>query len=146
MQTIGTIDSILHHKGQTVWSIPPDITVFEAIKLLAEKNIGALPVLEGGKVIGIFSERDYTRKVALAGKNSKSTRVREIISMDVFFVTPDNTVEECMRLMTENRIRHLPVCQGGQLVGFISIGDLVNWTISMQSAALDQMESYLAGR
>jgi CBS domain-containing protein len=146
MQTIGTIDSILHHKGQTVWSIPPDITVFDAIKLLAEKNIGALPVLEGGKVIGIFSERDYTRKVALAGKNSKSTRVREIISTDVTFVMPDSTVEDCMRWMIERRIRHLPVCQDGQLIGFISIGDLVNWTISMQSAALDQMENYLAGR
>jgi CBS domain-containing protein len=146
MQTIGTIDSILHQKGPKVWSIPPDITVFEAIKLLAEKNIGALPVLEGGKVIGIFSERDYTRKVALAGKSSKGTRVREIISTDVVFVTPETTVEECMRLMTQNRIRHLPVCQDGQLVGFISIGDLVNWTILMQSAALDQMENYLTGR
>jgi len=146
MQTIGTIESILHHKGPTVWSIPPDISVFEAIQLLAEKNIGALPVLEGGKVIGIFSERDYTRKVALAGKNSKSTRVREIISTDVIFVSSDSTVEECMRLMTEHRIRHLPVCQDGSLVGFISIGDLVNWTISTQSAALDQMENYLAGR
>jgi CBS domain-containing protein len=146
MQTIGTIDSILHHKGSKVWSVPPDITVFEAIKMLAEKNIGALPVVENGKVIGIFSERDYTRKVALAGKSSKGTRVREIISTDVIFVTPENTVEECMRLMTEHRIRHLPVCQEGRLAGFISIGDLVNWTISMQSAALDQMENYLAGR
>ncbi|MGZ4973546.1 MAG: CBS domain-containing protein [Limisphaerales bacterium] len=146
MQTIGTIDSILHHKGPQVWSISPDKTVFEAIQLLAQKNIGALPVIENGKVIGIFSERDYTRKVALAGKSSKDTRVREILSTEVIFVTSDTSVEECMRLMTEHRIRHLPVCQGGQLVGFISIGDLVNWTISMQSAALDQMESYLAGR
>jgi CBS domain-containing protein len=146
MQTIGTIDSILHHKGQTVWSISPDKTVFEAIQMLAEKNIGALPVIENGKVIGIFSERDYTRKVALAGKSSKGTRVREIISTDVIFVTPESTVDECMRTMTEHRIRHLPVCQEGKLVGFISIGDLVNWTISTQSAALDQMENYLAGR
>jgi len=146
MQTIATIDSILHHKGPQVWCISPDKTVFEAIQMLAEKNIGALPVIEDGKVIGVFSERDYTRKVALAGKNSKSTRVREIISMDVISVTPDSSVEECMRLMTEHRIRHLPVCQDGALVGLISIGDLVNWTISMQSAALDQMESYLAGR
>jgi CBS domain-containing protein len=146
MQTIATIDSILHHKGPQVWSISPDKTVFEAIQMLAEKNIGALPVIENGKVIGIFSERDYTRKVALAGKNSKSTRVREIISTDVISVTPDSSIEECMRLMTEHRIRHLPVCQDGALVGLISIGDLVNWTISMQSAALDQMESYLAGR
>ncbi|MGZ4965179.1 MAG: CBS domain-containing protein [Limisphaerales bacterium] len=146
MQTIGTIDSILHHKGPQVWSISPDKTVFEAIQLLAQKNIGALPVIENGKVIGIFSERDYTRKVALAGKSSKDTRVREILSTEVIFVTSDTSVEECMRLMTEHRIRHLPVCQDDKLVGFISIGDLVNWTISMQSAALDQMESYLAGR
>jgi CBS domain-containing protein len=146
MQTIGTIDSILHHKGPKVWSISPDKSVFEAITMLAEKNIGALPVIENGKVIGIFSERDYTRKVALAGKHSKSTRVREIISTDVIFVTSATSVEEAMRLMTEHRIRHLPVCDGENLVGFISIGDLVNWTISTQSAALDQMENYLAGR
>ncbi|MDB6056193.1 MAG: hrp [Verrucomicrobiales bacterium] len=146
MQTIGTIDSILHHKGPQVWSISPDKTVFEAIAMLAEKNIGALPVIENGKVIGIFSERDYTRKVALAGKSSKGTRVREIISTEVISVTPGSSVEECMRLMTEHRIRHLPVCHDEKLVGFISIGDLVNWTISMQSAALDQMENYLAGR
>src|SRR4051794_12251642 len=146
MQTIGTIDSILHHKGPQVWSIPPDKTVFEAIAMLAEKNIGALPVIENGKVIGIFSERDYARKVVLAGKSSKGTRVREIISTDVISVGPDASVEECMRLMTEHRIRHLPVCNDGNLIGFISIGDLVNWTISTQSAALDQMENYLAGR
>lgn len=146
MQTIGLIDSILHYKGHTVWSISPDKTVFEAIQLLAEKNIGALPVIENGKVIGIFSERDYTRKIALAGKSSKETRVREIISTDVISVTSDSTVEECMHLMTKHRVRHLPVCQDDKLVGFISIGDLVNWTISAQSAALDQMESYMAGR
>jgi CBS domain-containing protein len=146
MQTIGTIDSILHHKGPQDWTISPDKTVFEAIEMLADKNIGALPVIENGKVVGIFSERDYTRKVALAGKSSKGTRVREITSTDVISVGPDSSVEECMRLMTEHRIRHLPVCQDGKLVGFISIGDLVNWTISTQSAALDQMENYLAGR
>ena len=146
MQTIGTIDSILHHKGSQVWSISPDKTVFEAIEMLAAKNIGALPVIENGKVIGIFSERDYTRKIALAGKSSKDTRVREIISTDVIFVTPESSVEECMHLMTEHHIRHLPVCQDEKLVGLISIGDLVNWTISTQSAALDQMENYLAGR
>src|SRR5262245_39999414 len=138
MQLIGTIDSILHHKGSKVWSISPDKTVFEAIQLLADKNIGALPVIENGKVIGIFSERDYTRKIALAGKSSKETRVREIITSDVISVTPLTTVEEAMRLMTEHRVRHLPVCEGENLVGLVSIGDLVNWTISTQSAALDQ--------
>jgi len=103
-------------------------------------------VVEGDKVIGIFSERDYTRKVALAGKTSQKTLVREIISTDVISATPQNTIEDCMRLMTEKRIRHLPILEGGKLAGLISIGDLVNWIISAQSATIDQMESYLSGR
>jgi len=140
------IDTILHHKGAQVWTISPGATVFEAIRLLAQKNIGALPVVEGDKVIGIFSERDYTRKVALAGKTSQKTLVREIISTDVISATPQNTIEDCMRLMTEKRIRHLPILEGGKLAGLISIGDLVNWIISAQSATIDQMESYLSGR
>ena len=146
MKAIGTIETILHHKGDQVWTIPPQATVFEAIRLLAEKNIGAVPVVEKGEVIGMFSERDYTRKIALAGKSSRSTQVREILSTEVVFATPDNTIEDCLRLMTENRIRHLPVLVGSKLVGIISIGDLVNWIISTQTAALDQLESYIAGR
>jgi CBS domain-containing protein len=140
------IDTILHHKGASVWTISPGATVFEAIRLLAEKNIGALPVVEGDKLVGIFSERDYTRKVALAGKTSQKTLVREIISTEVTSATPQHTIEDCMRLMTEKRIRHLPILDGGKMVGFISIGDLVNWIISAQSATINQMESYLAGR
>jgi CBS domain-containing protein len=136
----------LHHKGAQVWTISPDATVFEAIQLLAHKNIGALPVVEGDKVIGMFSERDYTRKVALAGKTSHNTHVREIISTNVISATPHNTIEECMRLMTEKRIRHLPILDGEKLAGVISIGDLVNWIISAQNATINQMESYLAGR
>jgi len=146
MTTSVAISTILHHKGNAVWTISPNATVFEAIRLLAQKNIGALPVVEGDKVIGIFSERDYTRKVALAGKTSQKTLVREIISTDVTSATPQQTVEDCMRLMTDKHIRHLPILEDGKMMGLVSIGDLVNWIISAQSAAIDQMESYLSGR
>ena len=141
----GTINEILSQKGMQVWSIGPEDTVFEAIELMAEKNIGALLVVRHGKVIGILSERDYTRKVALHGKSSKQTKVREIISGRVISVTPSHTVEDCMRLMTEHRIRHLPVLQGDQILGIISIGDLVNWTISAQTTAIHQLQTYIAG-
>ena len=144
--TTGTIGMILHHKGSAVWTIPADATVFEAIQLLAQKNIGALPVTDNGKLIGIFSERDYTRKVALEGKSSRNIPVRSIISNDVISVTSEDTIENSMRLMTENRIRHLPVIDDGKMKGFVSIGDMVNWIISAQNAAIDQMEAYLAGR
>lgn len=137
---------ILHYKGEKVWTISPGATVFEAIRLLAQKNIGALPVVEGDKLVGMFSERDYTRKIALEGKTSQKTLVREIISTDVTTATPNHTIEECMRLMTEKRVRHLPIVENEKMVGLVSIGDLVNWTISAQNAAIDQMESYLAGR
>jgi CBS domain-containing protein len=146
MTTTVAIDTILHHKGASVWTISPGATVFDAIRLLAQKNIGALPVVEADKLVGMFSERDYTRKVALAGKTSQKTLVREIISTNVTSATPQTTVEECMRLMTDKRIRHLPILDREKLVGVISIGDLVNWIISAQSAAIHQMESYLAGR
>jgi CBS domain-containing protein len=144
--TSGTIGTILHHKGANVWTISPQATVFEAIQLLARKNVGALPVVEGGKVIGIFSERDYTRKVALEGKTSHTTKVREIITTDVASISPNDTVEDAMRIMTEKHIRHLPVLEDGHMIGLVSIGDMVNWIISAQSAALDQMEAYLSGR
>jgi CBS domain-containing protein len=146
MTASGTIDTVLSRKGEVVWTISPSATVFEAIRLLAQKNIGALPVVEGDKVIGMFSERDYTRKVALEGKTSQKTLVREIISTDVVSATPKSTIEECMRLMTTKRVRHLPVLENGKIVGLVSIGDLVNWIISAQNATIDQMESYLAGR
>ncbi len=145
MTTSVAIDTILHHKGAKAWTISPNATVFEAIQLLAQKNIGALPVVEGEKVVGMFSERDYTRKVALAGKTSQKTLVREIVSTNVVSATPQSTVEECMRLMTDKHIRHLPILDGDKLVGVISIGDLVNWIISAQNAAINQMESYMAG-
>jgi CBS domain-containing protein len=145
MIATATIDSILKQKTSPLWSVSPDTTVFETIQLMADKNIGAVLVKAGEKLVGIMSERDYTRKVAIKGKSSKETRVKEIISTPVVTVTPNHTVEECMRLMTENRIRHLPVLESEQVIGVISIGDLVNWVISAQSVAIKQMENYIAG-
>ena len=146
MNVTGTIDSILRHKGASIWSVAPDTTVFDSIKLMSHKNIGALLVMKDNKLEGVFSERDYTRKVVLKGKSSKTTAVEEIISSPVISVTPKETIEECMRLMTENRIRHLPVIDGDRVVGIVSIGDLVNWIISAQHAALNQMEAYIGGQ
>jgi CBS domain-containing protein len=143
MKTSVPVSTLLHHKGATVWNISPEATVFDAIQLMADKNIGAVPVMSRGRLTGIFTERDYTRKIALAGKTSKQTLVKEIISSDVVTVPPDESVEECMRLMTEHRIRHLPVMQNDEMVGIISIGDLVNWIISMQETTIAQMESYI---
>jgi CBS domain-containing protein len=139
------VSSLLHHKGSAVWHVTPETTVFDAIKVMADKNIGALPVMMQGMIIGIFTERDYTRKIALMGKSSKATFVQEVLSGDVICVSPDESVEECMRLMTQNRIRHLPVVEGKTLLGIISIGDLVNWIINSQNAAIEQMEQYIAG-
>ena len=145
MKTTYPISSILHNKPASLWNIAPEATVFDAIKLMAEKNIGALLVMSGGRLVGIFSERDYTRKIALHGKNSKQTQICEIMPKEIITVTPEDSVEECMRLMSEKRFRHLPVMAGDQVVGIISIGDLVNWIISTQNAAIEQLESYIAG-
>ena len=132
MKTNYPISSILTNKTSALWSIAPEASVFEAIKLMAEKDIGSLVVMSGGKLAGLFTERDYTRKVALQGKTSKETSVGEIIPIKVVTITPEDSVEDCMRLMTEHRVRHLPVVESDQVVGIISIGDLVNWIISAQ--------------
>ena len=145
MNPNGTISEILSNKGTAVWTVSPEMMVFDAIQMMADKNIGALLVTEAEKLVGIISERDYTRKVALKGKSSKQTAVREIISGQVIQVHPENTVEECMRLMTEHRIRHLPVLEEGKIVGVISIGDLVNWIISAQSNTIHQLQTYISG-
>ncbi len=146
MKAAYPIGSILHQKTSAIWSVSPETTVFGAIKILAENNIGALPVLApDGGLLGIFSERDYTRKVALLGKSSRETLVKDIMVREVVTVDPNDTVEDCMRLMTEKRLRHLPVIENAKLVGIVSIGDLVNWIISTQSAAIEQMEQYIAG-
>lgn len=139
------IGEILMQKGTSVWSVSPETTVLDAIKMMAEKNVGALLVTKDGKLSGILSERDYTRNVVLKGRSSKDTSVREIISGRVVTVSPDHTVEECMRLMTEHRIRHLPVVAGNKILGVISIGDLVNSIISSQNSAIQQLETYITG-
>ena len=141
----GSINEILDSKGTAVWTVPPDTTVFEAIQMMSDKNVGALLVTERDKLIGIISERDYTRKVALKGKSSKELKVREILSEHVLSVTPRHSIEECMRLMTEHRVRHLPVLDGEKITGVVSIGDLVNWIISAQSTTIRQLETYISG-
>jgi len=141
-----TISSILQDKGAQVWTISPDATVFEAIELMADKNVGALLVMSGERLLGVMTERDYTRKVALHGKNSKETRVREIISNAYISASPFHTVEDCMRLMTHHRVRHLPVLEGDRVRGIVSIGDLVNWIISAQYETISQLENYIAGQ
>ena len=143
MKSSVPISALLHYKGSTVWDISPEATVFDAIQLMAERDIGALPVVSNGRLVGIFSERDYTRKIALAGKTSKQTFVKEIIPPEVITVTPNDSTEECMRIMTEHRIRHLPVLQNGELVGIISIGDLVNWIITEQEETIKHLEAYI---
>ena len=145
MNPIGTISEILSHKGSTVWSISPDATVFEAIQMMADKNIGALLVTENNKLVGIIPERDYTRKVVIKGKYSRTTAVKEILSSHVIHVTPSHTVQDCLRLMTDHHFRHLPVLDGDRIAGIVSIGDLVNWIISAQQSAISQLQTYITG-
>jgi CBS domain-containing protein len=145
MNANATILEILKFKGNQVWTISPEATVFQAIQLMAEKNVGALLVTEGNKLVGIISERDYTRKVVLKGKASRDTAVREILSGQVFQITPSQTVEDGLRLMTDHRVRHLPVLDGERILGIVSIGDLVNWVISAQNTAIRQLETYITG-
>ena len=125
-----------------VWSIGPNAMVIDAIRLMDEKNVGALPVVDNGKLVGIVSERDYTRKVILKGRSSKDTPVSDIMTKNVLTVNPGNSVTECMQIMTEKRVRHLPVLEGADLVGILSIGDVVNWLISAQKATIDNLERY----
>jgi CBS domain-containing protein len=140
-----TISEVLDDKGNQLWSVAPDTLVYDAIQMMADKNIGALPVIEGERILGIISERDYTRKVVLQGKSSKSTSVREIITGQIVAVTPDQTVQDGLRLMTKHRIRHLPVMKGNKLLGIVSIGDLVNAVINAQQATIDQLQTYING-
>ena len=130
---------------QSVHAVAPEASVFDAIKLMADKNIGALLVMEAGEVAGIITERDYARKVVLTSRSSKETPVREIMTSAVMYVRPDQTNEECMVLMTENRLRHLPVIDGGRLLGIISIGDLVKDIIAEQRFTIEQLEHYISG-
>ena len=142
-----TVAQILKSKPDlAVHTIGPAATVYEAVKLMADRNVGALVVVEHGKVVGIVSERDYARKVALMARSSKDTLLRDIMSSPVMYVQPEQTSDECMALMTENRLRHLPVMDGGQLIGLVSIGDLVKATLSEQQFIIEQLEHYISGQ
>ena len=145
MQITGTVIVILREKNSDICSIEPTATVFQAIEMMAGRNIGALPVLERGKLVGMLSERDYTRKVVLKGRSSKETPVGEIMTRNPVVVTPDDTVGDCMEIMTNERVRHLPVVENGELVGILSIGDLVKWIMSAQTATIDQLTKYVFG-
>lgn len=145
MDVSGTIDAILSRKGTEIYKISPDATVLEAVALMAEKNVGALLVVQNDQLVGLISERDYTRKIVLHGKRSRETPVHEIMSTGLQVVRPNESVETCLRMMTENRIRHLPVVADDQLRGVISIGDLVKWVMASQSATIAHLESYISG-
>jgi CBS domain-containing protein len=139
------VKDILETKGRVVWSIEPGASVYDAMKLMADKGIGALLVMEGPKLVGIISERDYARKIILQGRASRSTEVREIMTTRVVYTEPERNIEECMALMTEKRIRHLPVIEADQVSGIISIGDLVKAIIAEQKFIIEQLERYISG-
>jgi CBS domain-containing protein len=141
-----TVARLLASKGHDLWSIAPDATVYDAIALMAERGIGALLVMDAERLVGIVSERDYARKVILQDRSSRDTPVSTIMSTDIVSVRPDQSIEACMALMTENRIRHLPVMQGDQVVGILSIGDLVKFIIADRELLIEQLEGYITGR
>ena len=137
------ISSILLRKGTDIWSVTPDTTVYDAIALMADKGVGALLVVSAGRLVGVLSERDYARKIILQGRSSRDTSVEEVMSPSPITVTPSQTVDDCMRLMTEHRVRHLPVIDREKLVGVVSIGDLVNAIISAQAETIEHLHTYI---
>ena len=141
-----TIGSLLRDKGSEIWRVSTNTLVYDAIALMAEKKIGALLVIDDGNLVGILSERDYARKVTLQGKSSKQTLVREIMSSPVIHVSSMNTVGDCMSIMTDHRIRHIPVVDEGKVVGVLSIGDIVKWIITAQQETITQLHGYITGR
>jgi CBS domain-containing protein len=143
---MGSVNHILRAKANAIFSITPDTIVYEALELMVEKNVSALVVMENEKLAGIFTERDYARKVILMGKASKETRIEEIMTEDPITVSPESTIDDCMRLMTNKFIRHLPVVSGDKLIGIISIGDVVKFIIEEQKFIIENMEHYITGR
>ncbi len=141
-----TVEEILRHKGHEVWTIAPEATVLEALKIMADKDIGALVVVKDGQVVGIISERDYARKVVLRGRASVNTRVKEIMTNKVYYVTPQTTVQQCQAMFTEYNIRHLPVLENEQLVGLVSIGDIVKAIIEGQEDTITHLSDYITGK
>jgi CBS domain-containing protein len=142
---MATVESILDSKGHHVWSVSPDHTVLDALKMMAEQEIGAVLVMDGEKLVGIITERDYARKVVLAGRSSKDAKVKDIMSTGVVCVAPQRWIDECMALMTDKRVRHLPVLDQKRVVGVVSIGDLVKAKIDDQEFTITQLQSYIAG-
>ncbi|MCZ6666628.1 MAG: CBS domain-containing protein [Gammaproteobacteria bacterium] len=140
-----TAKQLLEGKGRQVWSVHSDATVYDALQLMAQKEIGALVVIDDGKMVGLVSERDYARKVILQGRSSRDTTVAEIMSTTVLHITPEQTVNDCMALMTDKKIRHLPVLVNDQIIGILSIGDLVKAIIAEQEFVIDQLEHYISG-
>jgi CBS domain-containing protein len=145
MNRTDTIGSVLKVKGRVVFSIPPSTCVYDALALMSDKEIGALTVMDGDRLAGMMSERDYARKVILEGRSSKDTAVADIMTPEVITVTVHDTIDECMRIMTENRVRHLPVVEGERVVGMVSLGDLVKWVISAQEEEIQHLHAYISG-
>ena len=146
MTTMTTVKDILDRKGRSVWSISPDESVYRALEVMSDRHIGALVVTEDERLVGVVSERDYARKIALKGKSSRDTTVRDIMTKHVFCIAPGARIEDCMALMTEKSVRHLPVIDGEQLEGIVSIGDVVKAKIDHQEFIIDQLEHFISGR
>jgi CBS domain-containing protein len=146
MRVVDPVSFILRKKGTDVWSVPSDATVYDAMQMMADKDVGALLIMDGSEFVGVVSERDYARKVILQGRSSKETPVREIATETLITITPECSVDEAMRLITTNRIRHLPVVHEGKVQGMISIGDLVQWISFAQDQTIEQLEHYIEGK
>jgi CBS domain-containing protein len=145
MKSSDTIASVLAGKSREIWSIEPTATVYRAIEMMAERRVGALLVMSGGRLEGVISERDYARKVILKDRSSHQCHVQEIMTSQVITVTPDTTVDECLQVMTDKRVRHLPVVHGQQVVGIVTIGDLVKWIITLHEETIGHLQAYIAG-